>query len=123
MQKLLLDPSWDKALSAKDREEIHTLFENTIDSNEQFSLFWTAVNYKEELLITVLIHNFTDHTIDFANAELQYKEGGQLIAHHRFNLPNVKLNAAESTVWTFIFPLNSRKSLERPERGILSFIE
>ena len=121
MQKFIFDPSWDRALSESDRQDILTLFGNTKTSTDMFPLLWTAVNYKGELLITVMIHNFSDNPIDFANTVLQYKVNDEVLAQHRFDLPNVKLDSTESTVWTFIFPVDSLKKEATTKIGKLPF--
>mgnify|MGYP001286509127 CR=1 FL=1 len=63
MQQLVFHPAWDKALAEKDRKHIIQTFETTrpLDENSiQISVLRHAFNYKEELLVTGIIHNLTE---------------------------------------------------------------
>lgn len=122
MQTLQFEPSWDKALSTKDRELIEGIFKESNSQTEKdikLTQIWQAKNYKNELLITVLIHNFTDETLTFNETNLMYVENEQLIAEHTFTLPTLKIEPKSSMPWTFIFPVESQKGTATLENGIL----
>lgn len=124
MQKLQFETSWDKALSIKDRLMIEGLFESTKSiaaQSVQFTPIWEAENYKGELLITVLIHNFTEKDLVFNQTKLRY-EAGQEFAEHVFTLPNVIVPSKVSIPWTFIFPKDSRTNVVNFKNGKLTFV-
>ncbi|MFC4410114.1 SLAP domain-containing protein [Chungangia koreensis] len=125
MQKLQFEASWDKALSKKDRVMIEELFESTKEPATEpirFTPIWEAENYKKELLITVLIHNFTETDLNFIDAKLRYDAGQEQFAEHTFNLPNVTVPSSCSMPWTFIFPADARERVAKPENGKLTYV-
>lgn len=110
MQKLMFESSWDKTLSSKDRKIIEDTFLETatLNSNSiQFTPLWQAFNYKEELLVTTLIHNFTSELVSFSDIKLRYLENNEMITEHLFHLPILAIQPSHSMPWTFIFPANS----------------
>lgn len=110
MQKLMFESSWDKTLSSKDRKAIEDTFllTATLNSNNiQFTPLWQAFNYKDELLVTMLIHNFTSELVSFNDIQLRYLDNNEMIAEHLFHLPNLVIQASHSMPWTFIFPADS----------------
>lgn len=124
MQTLQFEASWDKTLSKKDRIMIEVLFESTKDpagNSIRFTPIWEAENYKRELLITVLIHNFTETDLQFSGAKLRYEDGHKQFAEHIFTLPNVTIPSKVSMPWTFIFPADTRKRIVKPINGKLTF--
>ena len=60
MQQLQFETSWDKALSVKDRQLIENIFNKTKQAHGS-AIFCSpireAINHKQELLVTVIIHN------------------------------------------------------------------
>ncbi|PLT28065.1 SLAP domain-containing protein [Peribacillus deserti] len=110
MQQLQFEASWDKALAAVDRQKIETIFSETKHINYQgilFSPIREAINHKEALLVSVLVHNFTDHPLTFHDARLLYSVHGEVIADKVFTLPSLAISSKVSMPWTFIFPRNS----------------
>lgn len=110
MQQLQLQTAWHKALAAQDRKNIEKIFAETKDVNNNnfiFSPIREAINHKEELLVTVLIHNFMEHPLTFENSRLTYKIEGEIIAEKTFNLPTLIIPNKVSMPWTFIFPKDS----------------
>src|SRR5690349_5445482 len=90
MQQLQFEASWDKALAAEDRQTIGKIFHETKhlnNSNILFAPIREAINYKEELLVTVLVHNFTDHTFKIHNTRLRYSIQGEVVADMTFTQP------------------------------------
>ena len=114
MQILSFDPSWEKAVSINDRIEIERIFLNTCNSSNsiiRYSPIREALNYRGELLVTVLVHNFTNFDISFDKKRLVYIEEEKVLADHIFILPKLILKPEVSMPWTFIFPVHSLKSL------------
>ena len=109
MQQLQFESSWEKALSAQDRDAIEKLFNDTKEQHYTtiiFSPIRQAINHRNELLITVLVHNFTDQPLTFNNTRLRYKIQEEVIAENEFTLPNLVIPNEVSMPWTFIFQPN-----------------
>ncbi|MEH6949512.1 SLAP domain-containing protein [Bacillus sp. JJ634] len=126
MQKLQFEPSWDKTLSLKDRkriEEIHSETSLSNPANMQLTPLWQATNHKGELLITVLVHNFSQQVLLFHNKKLRYIENKEIIAEHIFILPSLVIQRETSMPWTFIFPVESLKKPATLEKGHLEFVD
>ncbi|KHD85459.1 hypothetical protein NG54_09300 [Heyndrickxia ginsengihumi] len=110
MQNLQFEKAWDRTLSAKDRKRIKEIFSETKSISEHsvyFSTLWQAKNYKGELLITVLIHNFRQQLLSFCETPIRYVEGTTIIAEHIFTIPSLRIEPTTSMPWTFIFPKES----------------
>lgn len=118
MHKLEFESSWDKTISNKDRQKIEAVFLETCQSNNQriqLTPLWQAFNHKGELLVTVLIHNFTMHPYSFQNTKLKYIQANEVCIEHSFTLPSLSIESKSSTPWTFIFPneiLNNKLPLD-----------
>lgn len=122
MQQLRFETSWDKALSAQDRNQIEKLFIETKHQSYStivFSPIREAINHQNELLITVLVHNFTQNPLTFENTQLVYSNEQAIIAANEFTLPALKIPPQTSMPWTFIFPQNSYTSGISPYKGRL----
>jgi SLAP domain-containing protein len=107
MQQLQFEASWEKALASQDRQKIERVFNETkcVDRSDIICTpIREAINHKEELLITVLVHNFTDKLFTFDNVRLVYSIQGEIIADHTFTVPALSIPANVSMPWTFIFP-------------------
>ncbi|MFJ5622838.1 SLAP domain-containing protein [Peribacillus loiseleuriae] len=126
MQKLQYESSWDKTLSNKDRKIIEGIFLDTSLPNQnsiQFTSLWQAINHKGELLVTVLVHNFSHQVCSFMNKKLRYMENNEIIAEHTFTLPSLIVQPETSMPWTFIFPVESLNSHELLEDGRLEGLD
>lgn len=122
MQQLKLESSWDKALSSKDRTDIESIFLETNENNLEnirLSPIWNAVNHRGELLITVLIHNFTQKTLTFNEKRLVYIENDESVVESSFTLPTLVIPSKVSMPWTFIFPVNCLQKPAKFEKGHL----
>jgi SLAP domain-containing protein len=122
LQKLDFEPSWDKTLSSKDREEIEKIFleTNRVDfSNVRLVPIRQAFNHKKELLVTVLIHNFTEKVFIFSKKRIAYVENSEIIAENTFTLPTLFIQPKTSMPWTFIFPEECLKKNLTLENGRL----
>ncbi|MBP2079940.1 SLAP domain-containing protein [Oceanobacillus polygoni] len=125
MQTLEYEASWDKALPSIDREKIEAIFQETSLSGNQavaFTPLWQAMNYKGELLVTVLVHNFTVNQFSFSKETILYIEHNDVLAAHEFTIPALTLEAETSMPWAFIFPVESMKAPPTLEDGRLEFI-
>ncbi|MDS9473189.1 SLAP domain-containing protein [Sporosarcina pasteurii] len=102
MQTLFFQPAWDQTIAPADREKITHLFQSLhFKDGIHFSFLWEAVNYKEERLVTVLLHNVEDTPLKLANIAIDYLKDKQAMTG-LFTLP---LQVPERTTmpWTFIF--------------------
>ncbi|KGR76231.1 SLAP domain-containing protein [Ureibacillus sinduriensis] len=110
MQQLQFEASWDKALAAEDRLEIKRIFDET-KRHDQSDIVFTPIreanNHEEALLVTVLVHNFTNESLSFQNTRLLYSIQGEVIAEETFTLPALSIPHKTSMPWTFIFPKGS----------------
>lgn len=125
MQKLMFESSWDKALSDKDRKSIEKTFLETSKYNNdtiQLTPLWQAFNHKGELLVTVLIHNFTEHSFSLNGTKLRYSVNNEILAEHLFTLPYFAIQAKCSMPWTFIFPKEQLNNKLLVENGQLEII-
>jgi len=124
MQKLQFESAWDKTISETDRERIYQVFRKTKPSSTksiELTPLWEAMNYKGELLVTVLIQNFGEQRISFQNEKLQYWEEEKIVAVNSFTLPALKIEPATSMPWTFIFPVGSLERHPSLKYGLLKF--
>lgn len=126
MQKLLFESSWDKTISAKDRERILEVFRETSLTDQkhvQLTPLWkAAVNHRGELLVAVLVENFTEHPLSFDNKVLRYVDHNEIVAEHTFTLPSLVIESETSMPWTFIFPVESLRKQDF-ENGCLVIID
>ncbi|SEQ79113.1 SLAP domain-containing protein [Piscibacillus halophilus] len=121
MQQLQFEEKWDKTLSEQDRRKIEEVFDETKDHNEldfEPVTLWHANNHKNELLVTVLLHNRATETKSFENVHVVYKTLDEPIAEHDFNVPRLNIPPNTSMPWTFIFP---NVKVDDPTLGILLF--
>ncbi len=105
MQKLYFEPAWDKTIAPTDREKITHHFQQQtkqLQDGVHMSFLRNARNYKGELLVTVLIHNFEDINFRLNNTVISYYEQGKQSANAMFSLP-CEIAGNTSMPWTFIF--------------------
>lgn len=110
LQSLQFEASWEKAIAINDRKLITDIFQVSSKKGEvsiQLVPIWEAMNYKGEVLITVLIHNFTDTPLTFRHQKFTYQENETVVAEHIFTIPQVVIKPRNSMPWTFIFPIES----------------
>ena len=122
MQILNFETSWEKAIATKDRKLITEIFQksNTTDGQSiRLEPIWEAMNYKGEVLITVLIHNFMDKGLTFQNQKFIYLEKESIIAEHIFTVSQLVIKPKTSMPWTFIFPIESLHQKEIHGNGKL----
>jgi SLAP domain-containing protein len=124
MQKLVFEPSWDRALSQRDRVEIERIFTDLNHENkagQQMVPLRTAFNHKHEFLVTVLVNNYSDVSFSLLGKNVQYKEGtgtiSEMTSPYTFEVP-----AHTSMPWTFIFPKKTLKSEPSEKSGELIII-
>ncbi|WP_117170943.1 SLAP domain-containing protein [Paraliobacillus sediminis] len=110
MQQLQFESAWDKTIADQDRKRIERIFSETNHHQVQditLAPVTVAKNHKGELLVTVLIHNFTEESFRFHGKTLQYKEKNLIKATHTFGSPTLTITKQTSMPWTFIFPTDS----------------
>ncbi|MER2000839.1 MAG: SLAP domain-containing protein, partial [Lysinibacillus sp.] len=107
MQQLVYHPAWEKQLSHKDRQIIEDVFEATYDVQNDIletPFIRADFNHKGQLLVMVLIHNFTHRAIGINNKFVQLSQG-DFFCEQQFTLPT-RIAAFSSMPWTFIFEPN-----------------
>ena len=125
LQKLIFEPSWEKALSKKDRLEIEDIFVRTKFNQSDgilLSPIREAMNHKGELLVMVLIHNFSNNEFTLNEKVLTYTQYGKVTAQHTFTHSSVKIEPHTSMPWTFIFPVESMSDNLTIDIGCLEII-
>lgn len=102
MQQLQFEASWEKAIAQKDRDEIEQLFQRTRQKREEdveCVVVRIAINHRQHLLVTALIHNFSQKPLQFNHRELQYAAS----ITKSFHIPSLIIPPQTSMPWTFIF--------------------
>ncbi|MEK4229745.1 SLAP domain-containing protein [Solibacillus sp. FSL H8-0538] len=125
MQQLQFEASWNKALATQDRHTIEKIFTETKQPNSSCILcspIRQAINHKQELLVTVLVHNFTDQPLTFNKTRIVYRMQDEVIADEKFTLPTLIIPPQVSLPWTFIFPSLSYSPLASFENGRLEIL-
>ena len=118
MQQLYLHPTWEKAISDKDRALIENTFEQTYDQVDDIimsPIIRVAFNHKNELLVTALVHNFTHHGTRFRNRSV-YIRCDQYMEEQSFTIQELSIPPFTSMPWTFIFnpdPIHSSLDLQQ----------
>lgn len=120
MQQLQFEASWEKALSTQDRMNIQEIFNQSKHFNGLEITCTTvrvAINHQEALLVTALVHNFSNTILTFKDTKVSYTIEGELIAENLFTLPALEIPAKVSMPWTFIFPKGSYITKTSYENG------
>jgi SLAP domain-containing protein len=110
MQKLVFEDAWERSVSPIDRERIEKAFQHAIftrDGHIQFTSLRQDLNYKNELLVMVLVHNLTEEKYSFQQKQVGYIHLDKILAKHTFTQPTLEIEAKTSMPWTFIFPVGS----------------
>lgn len=126
MQQLKFEASWDKAIAHPDRMYIEKIFEetkSTVSSTILFSPIKEAVNHKGELLVTVLVHNFTTDSLSFNNTHIVYLIEEKTVAEYDFTIPTFVVQPKTSMPWTFIFPIHKLVGGSPLREGIIQISE
>lgn len=112
MQNLKYEDAWERTISDKDRLLVEKAFDEKIltDDPVQFTTLRIDRNYKNELLILVLVHNIASKEITFHKKRIRYMQGEKLIGEYEFTLPSLIVPPTTSMPWTFIFPVDSYTS-------------
>lgn len=104
MQELIWEQAWDKTISAIDRQSYMKLFHAESNQLKRFIPFKEAINHRGDLLISVIVQNFSDETEQWDGVKLLYVEGNQTIAKQVFSNHQLVVPPRKSMPWTFIFP-------------------
>lgn len=98
MQQLVFEKAWDQTISSQDRQKITTSFEAIQAVKERHLAFlWEATNYKNEKLVTTLIHNPTEEPLAIQQVAIAFENDVAI-----FSLP-LEVPSFSSMPWTFIF--------------------
>lgn len=104
MQNLQFEVTWDKTLSNMDRDLITQVYnkQKVLSNTISCDLIRSARNYKNDFLVTVLIHNATatEQTFIERAVSLQTEQGQY---RQRFTQPKLVIPSYSSMPWTFIF--------------------
>ena len=122
MQQLEFESSWNKAIAQPDRMYIEKIFEetkSTVSSIILFSPIKEAINHKGELLVTVLVHNFSTDSLSFNNTHIVYLIEEKPVAEYVFTIPALVVPPKTSMPWTFIFPIHKLGGGSPLPKGIL----
>jgi SLAP domain-containing protein len=105
--QLILEDTWERAVSTKDREIIQEIFDvspHPQDNEVVFLPIRAGINYENRLFATVLIQNGGEQDLIFDNFPLFFHDNSIPIAEHKFTIKELVVQANTSTPWTFIFP-------------------
>lgn len=103
MQTLYFEESWDKTLATVDREKIIAHFHTIRDlETVHFSFLWQATNHKNELLVTVIVHNPSLTPLVINQTAIASISPDGTRQTNLFDLP-FQIPAKTSMPWTFIF--------------------
>lgn len=113
VQKLMWEDAWDRTIAPKDRQMYRELFQTKENQEKRFIPVREAINYRGDLLITVIVQNFSDVIDQWNSVTLDYVEGHQIIAEQTFSPKQLKIPPKTSMPWTFIFPKHTLR--HRPQ--------
>ena len=98
MQQLVFEKAWDQTISSQDRQKITAAFEAIqAKKNCHLAFLWEATNYKNEKLVTTLIHNPTEKPLIIQQVAITFEDDAAV-----FSLP-LEIPSFSSMPWTFIF--------------------
>ncbi len=121
MQQLQFEQAWAKAISSKDKYTIEQLFQETKEekgTSIQCVPIREAFNHRRELLVTVLIHNFTPNALPFQKTNVQYKNN-DITLEYAFTIEALVVPPFTSMPWTFIFPADRLPENQNLLGGVL----
>lgn len=119
MQMLYFEPACDRTIAPADREKMRSYFQQQtkqLEGGVHFSFLWNARNYKDEQLVTVLIHNCQETPLRLHNTTIAYYEQGKQLANAMFSLP-CEIAGNTSMPWTFIFS-KTNETTDHPQYTI-----
>ncbi|GAB2534705.1 SLAP domain-containing protein [Gracilibacillus alcaliphilus] len=106
MQQLIFEEAWNKTISLKDRHELETLFQQTKNTASEgifFSIVRIAVNHRNDLLVTALVHNFNHQAHKLTEETILLLEKSHVLSRLTITDSRLQLSAKTSMPWTFIF--------------------
>lgn len=108
MQKLFFEPAWDKSIAQIDRDIITKHFQTAQPEDEIYlSFLRVAINHRNDLLVTVLIHNKQAMPLQIENTAIAYQPVHGPTKTGLFHLP-LPIPAKTSMPWTFIFSASNQ---------------
>lgn len=121
MQKLQFESAWDKTIAPQDRKQVIDAFQQiTTDTKKGvfITFLWKAENHKNELLVTALIHNYDDTSLQMNHTVIAYQIEQENIITNTFNVKPV-IPGNTSMPWTFIFS-SLNETTQKPQYTILN---
>lgn len=107
----MLHPKWKEAVSKQDLDLFHNLIESKeVEYCPEKRCFVSAkatLNYRKDILATVLIVNNLDDIFVVDDLQLDYMENNLPVASNTFKIPTLIIEPKTITPWTFIFPANT----------------
>lgn len=104
--KLIFEAAWERAIAPIDRQQIEQLFLETKDFSNH-AIIRTAINHKQQLLISVLLHNHSNENMKFYNQTVRFQTVEQ-----NFSIDALVIAPKTSMPWTFIFDTTNDYDLE-----------
>lgn len=114
VQTLMLHPAWEKTIDPNDLNQIQQLVQQ--EPEQRFIPYRQAFNHRDDLLVTVIVQNRSEHPEEWKERSLAYVEKELTFAEKKFSIHT--LPPFTSMPWTFIFEkdlLNCQPEL----RGLL----
>lgn len=94
---LHFEAAWDRAIAPQDRHTIEQLFTDFTEK-EGHAIIRTAINHKNQLLVSVLIFNRQSEDIHFENTLVEFQQVKQY-----FTTDAIVIPPYTAMPWTFIF--------------------
>lgn len=94
---LHFEAAWNRAIAPQDRQTIENLFKKHKD-NDGHVIIRTAINHKQQLLVSVLIFNRQDHPMHFEQTLVEFQQVQQY-----FTTAAIVIPPHAAMPWTFIF--------------------
>lgn len=108
---LAYEAAWNRAIAPQDRLNIEQLFEE-MKSSDGHTIIRTATNYKNQLLVSVLVFNRTPEVLQFKNTPVQFQQVTQ-----NFTTEAISIPAFTAMPWTFIFDATEGYDLKVVKNG------
>src|SRR5690625_7008419 len=110
-QRLQFESAWDKTIATRDREKIKKAFHGQLpqlNDGIHFSYLWKAKNHRNDLLITVLIHNRTKSILHLKNTSISYTEHEQMTVTGHLDRKSIRLNSSHVAISYAVFCLKKK---------------
>ncbi len=103
MQRLKFHPAWERQMDPSMQVEIEEKFHQTLNERDMFVPLYHALNHQGDYLLTILIHNRTDESMDLSSFALTISDTKTLAEQEGFPTAEWSIEPHTSSPWTFIF--------------------